>query len=518
MLFVLLLIVLSVSMGVFVSAAPVLNEWLNPSENNSIINGLVNVTVNVTDNVGISSVLINFDGTNFSMSQDNDLWYYLWNTSEYPDGLYNITIFSNNTLDELSSDTLFNILVNNINEAPIITSTPVTGATAGIKYTYDVNAEDPDKDTLTFELIEKPSDMTINNETGLISWTASKSQIGINNVTVSVTDRNIIVNQSFQINVVESPKLRIKRVDVKVDGKTDKNLKNGDKIGEEAKPGSKVDFEVEVENLFTREEDLEINDILVEITIEEIDDGDDLEEEAKEFDLKQGKDDKVEISFDIPLDVDEDTYNVIIRAEGDDENETNHEATFELQLEVEKETHEIRIMRADLTPSTIKCQRDISINTEIINTGSEDEDDVTLKIINNDLSINSLATNIELEEGTEDNKFTKVVTQSISDNTRSGIYPITVNAYFDGELSESETVDLTVEKCVPAQEISEEEKEGPEVEVVIPESGKKEGPESAAGISFFGTEEYTVLLIILAVIFAGLAIFIVGAAFKVLKK
>src|SRR3989344_2230964 len=99
MLFVLLLIVLSVSMGVFVSAAPVLNEWLNPSENNSIINGLVNVTVNVTDNVGISSVLINFDGTNFSMSQDNDLWYYLWNTSEYPDGLYNITIFSNNTLD-----------------------------------------------------------------------------------------------------------------------------------------------------------------------------------------------------------------------------------------------------------------------------------------------------------------------------------------------------------------------------------------------------------------------------------
>ena len=73
---------------------------------------------------------------------------------------------------------------------PIITSTPITTATEGVLYTYDVNAIDADNDTLTYSLLINPAGMSINSLTGLISWTPTFSQSGLHNVTVQVSDGN----------------------------------------------------------------------------------------------------------------------------------------------------------------------------------------------------------------------------------------------------------------------------------------------------------------------------------------
>ena len=74
-------------------------------------------------------------------------------------------------------------------------------------------------------------------------------------------------------------RLIISDVDVKVGSKTSKNLVDGDKINEEAQPGDTIEVRVEVKNNFTSSENLDINDITIKTTIEEIDDGDDLDEE-----------------------------------------------------------------------------------------------------------------------------------------------------------------------------------------------------------------------------------------------
>lgn len=87
------------------------------------------------------------------------------------------------------------------NEAPIITSTPITTSTIGVLYTYDVNATDPDEDTLTYSLITKPKGMAINSKTGVINWTPTSTQIGDNPVTVKVSDGTLDVIQSFAIKV-----------------------------------------------------------------------------------------------------------------------------------------------------------------------------------------------------------------------------------------------------------------------------------------------------------------------------
>jgi len=90
------------------------------------------------------------------------------------------------------------------NQAPTITSTAIITATVGVAYTYDVEATDPDGDTLAYSLDVKPDGMTIVSATGVISWTPITAQIGDNPVTVKVFDGALSDTQSFTILVSEA--------------------------------------------------------------------------------------------------------------------------------------------------------------------------------------------------------------------------------------------------------------------------------------------------------------------------
>lgn len=73
------------------------------------------------------------------------------------------------------------------NVGPTITSSAITSATEDVLYTYDVDASDPETDTISYSLTTAPSGMTINSSSGLISWTPGEG-VTSENVTVSVTD------------------------------------------------------------------------------------------------------------------------------------------------------------------------------------------------------------------------------------------------------------------------------------------------------------------------------------------
>jgi hypothetical protein len=90
------------------------------------------------------------------------------------------------------------------NSAPVIESTPVTTAKEGAAYTYDVEATDPNEDTLTYSLTTSPTGMTINSTTGVITWTPTESQVGENEVVVEVSDGNKSTTQSFTVTVAEA--------------------------------------------------------------------------------------------------------------------------------------------------------------------------------------------------------------------------------------------------------------------------------------------------------------------------
>ncbi|MBI4449260.1 S8 family serine peptidase [Candidatus Woesearchaeota archaeon] len=92
-----------------------------------------------------------------------------------------------------------------VNFLPTINSTPTLNATSNANYTYDVDASDANGDNLTFSLSIAPSGMVMNISTGRIDWVPTNNQVGLNNVTVSVTDgRGANVTQNFTVNVTRS--------------------------------------------------------------------------------------------------------------------------------------------------------------------------------------------------------------------------------------------------------------------------------------------------------------------------
>jgi hypothetical protein len=92
------------------------------------------------------------------------------------------------------------------NAPPSITSLPLTSATVGKQYFYDVNATDLDtNDLLSYNLTQKPNGMTIDTQTGLISWIPANGQVGKHKVSVVVTDGKVSTYQDFIIQVILIP-------------------------------------------------------------------------------------------------------------------------------------------------------------------------------------------------------------------------------------------------------------------------------------------------------------------------
>jgi serine protease AprX len=95
------------------------------------------------------------------------------------------------------------ITVTPVNDAPAITSVPVTTATASQFYAYQVTSMDPDPgDTRSYSFLTAPAGMTINRTTGLVQWSPRSSQVGVYSIVLQVRDtRNLAGRQSFALTV-----------------------------------------------------------------------------------------------------------------------------------------------------------------------------------------------------------------------------------------------------------------------------------------------------------------------------
>ncbi|MFP6845062.1 MAG: Ig-like domain-containing protein [Thalassolituus sp.] len=93
-----------------------------------------------------------------------------------------------------------NVTVNAVNDTPTITSDAVTTATEDEAYSYAATATDIDGDTLTWSLTTAPEGMTIDANSGVISWTPANGVTSAD-VTVQVADAEANATQSFTVTV-----------------------------------------------------------------------------------------------------------------------------------------------------------------------------------------------------------------------------------------------------------------------------------------------------------------------------
>jgi RHS repeat-associated protein len=98
----------------------------------------------------------------------------------------------------------FTITVRSVNVPPVITSVPPTQATSGVVYTYAVQATDVENDPLTFSLTTAPAGMTIDAASGVIHWIPRTTQVGTQDVFLTVDDgQGGIATQAYRIVVAD---------------------------------------------------------------------------------------------------------------------------------------------------------------------------------------------------------------------------------------------------------------------------------------------------------------------------
>lgn len=117
-------------------------------------------------------------------------------------GSKNVTVTVQN-LAGLSTSQSFQLTVSATqDQAPVITSSPVTSATVGQQYSYQVRATDPTNSPLTFILGRGLASMSLDAKTGLLQWTPTAAAVGTTDVTIIVQNSSgLATSQSFRIVV-----------------------------------------------------------------------------------------------------------------------------------------------------------------------------------------------------------------------------------------------------------------------------------------------------------------------------
>lgn len=340
--------------------------------------------------------------------------------------------------------------------APASASHTTGGAFSGnftIKNTGDVTITGIEISQLAFSgynIVFTPANIAslVHNQEVTVSYSGTApSGAGSKTGTVYIDSNQI--NKTFSLTVRPESKLKIVEVDAKVGSKTDDNLQDGATIDQEAKPGDKVELKINIENQFTDNDD-EIKDIMVEVTVVDLEDlgDDDIEIDVDEFDLSGDRDTTKTVSFTVPYRVLEGSYEIRIHVEGEDEDDNVHEDDWTLNLEVEKDSSSVIISSFSIEDEELTCQRDTIIKVTATNIGSDTEDKVKLNIISSPLGLNEVK-NFELDDDPEDDDSEQTFSFPISleDDLPPGNYQIIIRLYVDNDKEDEESLFLNVKAC-----------------------------------------------------------------------
>jgi hypothetical protein len=204
-------------------------------------------------------------------------------------------------------------------------------------------------------------------------------------------------------------------------------------------PGDTVTFNVDVKNLDT-DPATDAENVQVTVTIQGIDDGDDIDVSSDTFDLDDGdtKNDVDGLSLVIPVNADDKSYKVEAKVEWET-NDKDFSAVKTETLVVEKESHAVKITDVQMDSDTTQAGAQGQIAVTLDNIGKNDET-VRFQVKSDQIGINVMSAQFALKEGKET---TQQVPFTIADNAKPGKYFVYVTAYY-GSLTTQSFVTLEV--------------------------------------------------------------------------
>lgn len=249
---------------------------------------------------------------------------------------------------------------------------------------------------------------------------------------------------SFSSYMQRENKLEIKDIDVVI-GDSTESINDEDDEVEEVKPGESVTLKIAAENKYRDDDDVPIDADMGEWSIGgDIDEEDDLDFGELDSGEESDEDDGT-FTFTVEEDVDEDDYKFIIFVYGEDEHGAKHGERIETKFNVERNRHEIKIQDISVVPTSLDCGDSFTVRVEVSNIGQKNEDEVSIRVENSDLNIDSWKTNIDLDDG---ESTTKTFGLTMPEDAETGSKAFTVIAYYDyNEETDRDTFNIEVDSC-----------------------------------------------------------------------
>jgi len=287
--------------------------------------------------------------------------------------------------------------------------------------------------------------------------------------TIIITDSNgaplgnsvDLVQETF--SMLDLTELEVKYVDA--DGKTKKDEFTTDdntyKLENEVKPYTNMTFTFDLQNLFDRDYQNKGELEEIELTID-VDDEALLkvgfEETYPLENIEAGKEGKFTVTLPISEIVEPDTYTLEFTITAEDGEGIEYEIKKEVEVEIQLDDDDVRIVKAALVPliATL-CDKEVTLQAEVHNFGSDDQSKVRVTLSNAELGLNEKVENIAIEAYTEDDDSWQKTFLIPLENAKAKVYFLDLKTYIDNALTDAEVVQLELKPCVAAEPLVEEE-------------------------------------------------------------
>lgn len=219
-----------------------------------------------------------------------------------------------------------------------------------------------------------------------------------------------------------------------------------DQTGDDSElvPGDEIEVTFELENKFTTSTD--INKIKVKAWLQDSDSERVTDkEETDSFDLGDGDTQDGTLTLKVPIDTEEDSLYMYVRAEGDDDNDVTHSVLYVKKLTFDKQDDDVAIDAVTISPNPAVCGQSLDILTDIWNVGNDEQKEVKLHLESSDLGIDEYSDYFDLDNNGDDREAVETMTVLLPSNIKPGNYTLVVTAtYNSGKDSEAEDFGVNV--------------------------------------------------------------------------
>lgn len=207
-----------------------------------------------------------------------------------------------------------------------------------------------------------------------------------------------------------------------------------------------IKIKADIEN--NADEDLKLD---VETHLYNTDEDESIEKEKDSVSIDAGESEDVEFAIEIPENLDEEEdYAIFVKASDGDYCNENF-----AKINVEREEYNVVAQEINLEEG-LACGKSADVSVDVRNMGSEDLEEVSVKIENSELGISEESGEFELERYDEDDKATQDFRIKIPDNAEAGTYKLKVSAVFEDGRNTQEK-EIILGECEPKEEIKEPE-------------------------------------------------------------